>query len=722
MALEECTGAKAAPSWLRHPEQQRRLLESQCHLDSLASPRNAVSSIQPITVVSLGAPLVKGVQAIIKLNVIDTTLMLQLQCSNNVCGKNFGILKDDRNSPLIIADNSYGNSAVGSNRLFTLDVAMWNACCGAQCHLNCIDYPYSLLPLCCMAMFGAFMAEWDNLILRNKVLDIISEMVLALHLPCTIIKNTEGFERYPGTVVHSAVCLVMDRDNIPILWHYVFASSATVDSIQIVCAASGFGSEQLFIQDFGHILIVLFEDIFILLVKNQAATCVSSQIQNLLKMLAHQFKFRIHIVVSHCPYFNVLVQREAHNRQWLGWGNWKNGERTYNMNGGITEESAAEEESCNCTTLDGFLSLILPGNYTTRCQISDDIQRLIPSFVVICHASFTVFHQFVPGDSGVSKLAGKTCTSKDAIPVTHSHTGVNKYLLGIIVFTALFGTARADISSDSGVNQALIVFEAALTDAGLAIVAFITILQYTGGFKRRVSPLETLKAFVALSLEWCNNPTVNSINVRHSIQNDETKRSAMEWLQKLKTMIDARPDNAEDYHIELQREPEELWLIKFLMQWAFDIELIMEDALHISKLSGDWSSSEKFKKASASNLDQDHTCLRDLNERLDRITTLMTKKVIFAILQLSIPIYSLEFVNFPNFGNLYGCLNCFHNGTYFRNGTLLSHQQITKLPLSIGDEISIAFGVVVAFSSKLFKHYDCENHRWLRWVYWMDIY
>jgi hypothetical protein len=327
---------------------------------------------------------------------------------------------------------------------------------------------------------------------------------------------------------------------------------------------------------------------------------------------------------------------------------------------------------------------------------------------------------------------------------------------------------------------------------------------------------------VALSLEWHNSQMVNSINIRYLIQNDEIKRSAMEWLQNLKTVLDARFENAQDYHIELQREPEKLWLIRFLMQWAFDIELIVEDAQHISKLSGDWSSSEEFKKAFASNLDQDHTCLHDFNDKLDRITTLMTKEgltfnsgymnllawathvpfdtlqeehhngcprlasckcrdkplciyikrtngvqvyissmnfvqpqlpgkwthiwlllcsfvaianllycypIIFAVLQLSVPIYKLEFVNFPNIGNVYGCLNCFHDGAYFRNGTLLSHQQIIKFPLNIGDKISIAFGVVVvcmsllgtaiivtpAVSSRLFKHYDCKNHRWFRW-------
>jgi hypothetical protein len=265
----------------------------------------------------------------------------------------------------------------------------------------------------------------------------------------------------------------------------------------------------------------------------------------------------------------------------------------------------------------------------------------------------------------------------------------------------------------------------------------------------------------ALSVGWINDQQINTIDLKNSMKNDEIEGSVKAWLQELKTLLDAWSEDAPSHHIRVQNEAEKLWQIKFLMKWAFNMELVMENVHHIGKLDGDWSSSENYINAFASNQDQDHTCLHDVDERLNRITTLLTNNglaydsgyinvlawathvntfqpeqrltscrcrgkplciytertdgqkihlssvnfiqpqspgkwkcvwlslcsivaitnilfcypAIFAILNLSVKIYMLEFANVPNYGDVYGCLNCINNAAYFRNGTLKAEHE-----------------------------------------------
>jgi hypothetical protein len=81
----------------------------------------------------------------------------------------------------------------------------------------------------------------------------------------------------------------------------------------------------------------------------------------------------------------------------------------------------------------------------------------------------------------------------------------------------------------------------------------------------------------------------------------------------------------------------------------------------------------------------------------------------------------------PNYGDVYGCLNCINNAAYFRNGTLLPYQQIHKSPLGTPARVLYSLGLIVGCMSvlgtavivmpsvfpRLFKHYDCKNHKWL---------
>jgi hypothetical protein len=70
-------------------------------------------------------------------------------------------------------------------------------------------------------------------------------------------------------------------------------------------------------------------------------------------------------------------------------------------------------------------------------------------------------------------------------------------LLLMLVLLVQFTCANAEsISSDSGINGALTAFQDALTDAGLAAVAVLAVIQYTGGYRKRQSPVETLKAML----------------------------------------------------------------------------------------------------------------------------------------------------------------------------------------------------------------------------------
>jgi hypothetical protein len=586
------------------------------------------------------------------------------------------------------------------------------------------------------------------------------------------------------------------------------------------------------------------------------------------------------------------------------------------------------------------LGIFLPGNDIAEHQTAYDIQRFTLGSQCVLDTLLIAHCQLVPCDNEGCKLTCKMHTPKDTI--TYSQIGANRYLLGIVFFATLFGSAQADISSDSGVNQALIVFEAALTNSGLAIVAFATILQYTGGFARRVSPLETLKALlvwlsgginlnelhlsfgvkdhnsdsimdhvmpltavtmgqsimslgmkaqergtlilglgdkipitiakpvvkmeyavvglialgiciaaipngiwwnsygayasslfliyvvmfqsIALSLGWSSNLQINALKVKYPIQDDEIKNDAITWLQELKTLLDAGFEHAQNPSIRCQSASEKIWFFKFLMQWAFDVELVTGNVHDISKLDGNWSSSVKFMDVFSSNLSQDSSCLHDVNDKLNRITRFMTNNnlvydsiyinllalaahvpvntlqdwnyhsypqpgpcgcrdkpwciyatrvdgkavylssvnfmqpqspgkwkhawlllcsivaitnilycylAIFVTLQLPVKAYWLAFSNLPNYGDVYGCLNCFNNAYYFRNGTLLPHQQITKFTLFPLARLEIGVGVIAVCSSllatvivvmpaifpRLFKHYDCacRNHRWLCW-------
>ena len=569
-------------------------------------------------------------------------------------------------------------------------------------------------------------------------------------------------------------------------------------------------------------------------------------------------------------------------------------------------------------------ALISDGNYTAEHSTICDIQKLIPGFLPIC-APITAFHQLVLCSSEEYKHTGQMDTSKDAISVSHSHV-VCRYFLSIAFFASLFGTVQADISSDSGVNQALIAFEAALTNAGLAIVAFATILQYTGGFARRVSPLESLKAklvwltggiymdelnlsiglkeanmtlghvmpltavaagrsilatgiraqergtlvlglhnkipitiavpvvkieyalvgwitislcasmvpsglwwdsygayasalfliyiiafqSVALSLGWTSDQQVDAI---HLIEDQEIKRNAIAWLTELKALLDAWDEQSQDPQIRQQNPMERLWLIKFLMQWAYGTELVMENC-HIGKLNGDWISEDKFRDAIASYFSQ---CAHDINNRLSRIKTVMTGSqetgyinllawashvsvntfedghhhnlhfcrcrdrslciytniytrregservclssinflqpqspgklmryqlflyalvaainilycypVIFIIMDFFVHTYGMAFANVPDRGNVYFCLNCNHDGLFFRNGTLLPHQQHNRF--SVFSVINVVSGTawilivcmsllatavigMPAFFPQLFKYYDRRDHR-----------
>jgi hypothetical protein len=88
-------------------------------------------------------------------------------------------------------------------------------------------------------------------------------------------------------------------------------------------------------------------------------------------------------------------------------------------------------------------------------QTPYDIQRFTLGSRLVLHTLLIALCQLVPCDNEGYKLTCKMHTPKDTI--TYSQIGVNRYLLGIVFFATLFGSGQADISSDSGVNQALIV-------------------------------------------------------------------------------------------------------------------------------------------------------------------------------------------------------------------------------------------------------------------------